>query len=106
LIAEMRLGVDADPRLKAFVSDAEAMLTKYGRRSREIDGAEAERGARRLAEKLALALQASLVVRFGSPAVADAFCASRIAGNSGYTFGTLPGEVATAGILDGVTSSG
>jgi len=106
LIAEMRLGAEADPRLKAFVSDAEAMLAKYVRRSGEMDGAEAERGARRLAEKLALALQASLVVRFGSPAVADAFCASRIAGNSGYTFGTLPGEVATAGILDGVTSSG
>ena len=90
--------------MKAFVSDAEAMLAKYGRRSGEIDSAAAEREARRLAEKLALALQASLVVRFGSPAVADAFCASRIVGNAGYTFGTLPGEVATDGILDAFTS--
>ena len=80
------------------------MLVKYGRLGSEVDGALAEREARRLAEKLALALQASLIVRYGSPAVADAFCASRIAGDSGYTFGTLPGGVATGGILEACPS--
>ena len=104
LIAEMRLGAEADPRIKTFVSEAEAMLVKYGRLGSEVDGALAEREARRLAEKLALALQASLIVRYGSPAVADAFCASRIAGDSGYTFGTLPGGVATGGILEACPS--
>ncbi|MEX0678578.1 MAG: isovaleryl-CoA dehydrogenase [Pirellulales bacterium] len=48
-----------------------------------------ERLARRLVERLALAWQASLVVRFSPPEVADAFCASRLAGD-GRAFGTLP----------------
>ena len=39
---------------------------------------------------MALALQASLLVRYGDPAVADAFCASRLEGDSGLAFGTLP----------------
>ena len=46
--------------------------------------------ARRVVEKMALALQASLLVRYGDPAVADAFCASRLAGDWGHAFGTLP----------------
>jgi putative acyl-CoA dehydrogenase len=47
-----------------------------------------EQDARVFAERLALALQASLMLRF-SPA-GDAFCASRIEGNWGRAFGTLP----------------
>ena len=39
---------------------------------------------------MALALQGSLLVRYGDEAVADAFCASRLAGESGRAFGTLP----------------
>ena len=39
---------------------------------------------------MALALQGSLLVRFGDEAVADAFCASRLAGDGGRAFGTLP----------------
>ncbi len=39
---------------------------------------------------MALALQGSLLVRFGDPAVADAFCASRLSGDWGHAFGTLP----------------
>ena len=35
-------------------------------------------------------LQGSLLVRYGDPAVADAFCASRLAGDWGHSFGTLP----------------
>ena len=46
--------------------------------------------ARRLVEKLALALQASLMVKHAPPAVADAFCASRLRGQGGVAFGTLP----------------
>ena len=34
--------------------------------------------------------RASLLVRFGDEAVADAFCASRLAGDWGHAFGTLP----------------
>jgi putative acyl-CoA dehydrogenase len=39
---------------------------------------------------MAVALQASLLVRYGDPAVADAFCASRLSGDWGNAFGTLP----------------
>ena len=39
---------------------------------------------------MALLLQASLLVRHSPAAVADAFCASRLAGDSGRAFGTLP----------------
>ena len=47
-------------------------------------------GARRTAERLAQALEASLLIRFGSPTAADAFCASRLEGDWGHTFGSLP----------------
>ena len=46
--------------------------------------------ARRVVEGLALSLQGSLLVRHGDPAVADAFCASRLGGDWGEAFGTLP----------------
>jgi putative acyl-CoA dehydrogenase len=46
--------------------------------------------ARRIVERMALALQGSVLVRHGDAAVADAFCASRLAGDRGMVFGTLP----------------
>src|SRR5262249_10230774 len=46
--------------------------------------------ARRIVEGMAVALQASLLVRYGAPAVADAYCASRLSGDWGQAFGTLP----------------
>ena len=45
--------------------------------------------ARRTVEALALALEASLLVRVAPEAVADAFCSSRL-GDRGLAFGTLP----------------
>ena len=49
-----------------------------------------EARARRLVERMAVALQASLLVRYGDPAVAEAFCVSRLDGDRGLAFGTLP----------------
>lgn len=49
-----------------------------------------EFSARRLVEKMALALQAAILVEHGDPAVAEAFCASRLDGDHGNVFGTLP----------------
>ena len=40
--------------------------------------------------------RASLLVRYGDPAVADAFCASRLAGDWGRAFGTLPAGIDSA----------
>jgi putative acyl-CoA dehydrogenase len=47
---------------------------------------------------LALAVQASLLVRHAPVAVADAFCAGRLAGWSG-AFGTLPHGIDAAAIV-------
>jgi len=53
----------------------------------------AERRARLLVERLALALEASLLLRAGAPAVAEAFCASRLANAAHYSFGALPSSL-------------
>jgi putative acyl-CoA dehydrogenase len=52
--------------------------------------ADGEHQARRLVEQLALALQGALLVRHAPAAVADAFCASRLADGGGRQFGALP----------------
>ncbi|AKJ09930.1 acyl-CoA dehydrogenase [Streptomyces incarnatus] len=55
--------------------------------------------ARRLVERLALVLQGSLLVRYAPPEVADAFCASRLGGDHGAAFGTLPTALDLASIV-------
>jgi len=59
--------------------------------------------ARRVAEHMALAVQGALLVRSGHPAVADAFCASRLGGDWGSAYGTLPAGVDTAAIIERAT---
>ncbi len=78
-----------DPRLDTFCLRLE----------RELEEAD-EPSARRLVEGMALALQASLLVRFAPSAVADAFCASRLGEGTGRTFGALPGGLALDPVLD------
>jgi putative acyl-CoA dehydrogenase len=58
-----------------------------------------EQAARRLAESMAVTLQAALLVRYGHPAVADAFAATRLAGGGGRAYGTLPPGTRTADII-------
>ena len=60
-------------------------------------------GARRLVERLAVLLQAALLVRHGHPAVADAFCASRVAGDRGAALGTLPAGLDLPTIVERAT---
>jgi putative acyl-CoA dehydrogenase len=57
---------------------------------------------RRLVERLALALQASLLVRAGNNAVADGFCSARLRAPAGLAFGTLPSTVDMDAILQRV----
>ena len=81
---------------------ADKRLDEFGRRLRDdlaSDPETLESRARGLVERMALALQASLLVRYGDPAVADAFCASRLEGDSGRAFGTLPAGVDFARII-------
>jgi putative acyl-CoA dehydrogenase len=49
---------------------------------------------------MAVALQGSLLVRYSSAAVADAFCATRLGGDWGHAFGTLPRGVDTRSIVE------
>jgi putative acyl-CoA dehydrogenase len=59
-----------------------------------------ESRARRVVEAMALAFQGSLLVRYGHPAVAEAFCASRLAGAEGLALGTLPQGLDLSTIID------
>ncbi|WP_030321906.1 acyl-CoA dehydrogenase family protein [Streptomyces sp. NRRL B-3229] len=79
LFGELALAQGADARLDAAVARLKDLLTTAS-----------ETGARRLVEHMALTLQASLLVRHAPAAVADAFCASRLGGDWGHAFGTLP----------------
>ena len=58
-----------------------------------------ESGARALTERMALALQASLLVRHAPQAVADAFCAARLGDRWTGAYGTLPPAADTEAIL-------
>jgi putative acyl-CoA dehydrogenase len=78
---EVALAGGADARLDAYTASVRAEFA-------DLEGIETR--ARRIVERLALALQGSLLVRNAPPAVADAFCASRLAGDWGNAFGTLP----------------
>jgi putative acyl-CoA dehydrogenase len=90
--AELDLAAGADTRLDHAI----------GRLRKELsDPSEAR--ARHLAEAMALALQGALLVRHGDPAVADAFAASRLAGEWGHAFGTLPPGIDTAAIIGRAT---
>ncbi|WP_406491441.1 acyl-CoA dehydrogenase family protein [Streptomyces sp. NBC_01604] len=79
LFAELALARGADARLDAAVTRLKDQVAQTS-----------EAGARRLVELMALTLQASLLVRHAPPAVADAFCATRLGGDWGHAFGTLP----------------
>ncbi|MGP0052109.1 MAG: acyl-CoA dehydrogenase family protein [Solirubrobacteraceae bacterium] len=56
--------------------------------------------ARRIVEELALTLQGSLLIRHAPAAIADAFCASRLAGDGGRVYGTLPAGVDAEAIVE------
>jgi putative acyl-CoA dehydrogenase len=80
LLAELGTTQGADARLDEEVTALRDQLRR---------GAADEAGARRLVSRLAVALEASLLVRHSTNAVADAFIASRVAG-PGHVFGAGP----------------
>ena len=87
------LGVTAgqDARLDAHVDALRDSLS---------DVTTIEYRARKVAEDISLALQGSLLVRHGHPAVAEAFLATRMARNWGGAFGTLPAGLDLAPIIE------
>ena len=56
------------------------------------DTATLELRARMVVERMALALQAAILLKGGNPVVADTFCATRLGGAQGLVYGTLPAE--------------
>jgi putative acyl-CoA dehydrogenase len=89
--AELSESAGADARLDAFVSSVRDQFT---------DGETLEVRARRVVESLALALEGSLLVRYAPSAVADAFCASRLGGDHGLEYGTLPAGTDFSAIVE------
>ncbi len=89
--AEIDAAAGADARLDAAWREIQAELAQP---------ADLEVRARRVVERMALVLQGSLLVRHAPAAVADAFCASRLAGDRGLAFGTLPAGLDLDGVLE------
>jgi putative acyl-CoA dehydrogenase len=75
---------DAAARLQKELADLDSIETR----------------ARRLVEQMAVLFQAALLVRHAPPAVGDAFIASRIEGDGGRAFGTLPPGTDTTAIIE------
>ena len=81
-----------DARSKAFVEKLERRMGGADRND--------EAQARILVRDLVLALQAALLIKHAPPAVADAFCASRLGDSAGGVFGTLPRGCGTQAIAE------
>jgi putative acyl-CoA dehydrogenase len=93
LLDEVAPARSAEPRLDHAATAVERELAAVP------DPVGLQAGARRLVERLAVLLQGALLVRHGHPAVADAFCASRVAADRGAAFGTLPPGLDQAAIV-------
>lgn len=91
---ELDASAGGDQRLDTAVEKLKGAFT---------DVASLEHRARSVVGEMALALQGALLVRYGHPAVADAFCASRLSGEWGTVFGTLPTGLDLASIIDRAT---
>jgi putative acyl-CoA dehydrogenase len=91
LFKELALSSGQDPRLDAHVDGLRPQLSDFDT---------IQYRARKVAEDICLALQGSLLVRHGHPAVAEAFLATRLGGQWGGAFGTMPVGVDVAPILE------
>ena len=81
----------ADTRLEAATKHLQHQLA---------DTEAMEWRARHLVEQMALVFQGALLVQHGPSAVADAFCATRLDGDWGRAFGTLPRSVDATAIIE------
>ena len=77
-------------QLDRYVADLQSAFT---------DLSELEYRARDLVGRMALAVQAALLVQHAPSLVADAFCASRLSGGSHHHYGTLPRGVDCAALM-------
>lgn len=87
-----------DKRFDAYASKVLKDLT-YAKKEITAKNPIIEKSARRLVERMAIALQASLVMRYSPSIVSDAFIYSRLELDHGFSFGTLNPEVEMAEIV-------
>jgi putative acyl-CoA dehydrogenase len=92
--AELAKARGANPALDAWVAEL---------KSEFADPADLEYRARRIADRMALAIQAALLAQHAPSSVADAYCASRLAGGGHRQYGTLPRGVDCVGIIERAT---
>ncbi|WP_372524958.1 isovaleryl-CoA dehydrogenase [Piscinibacter sp.] len=94
LLRALRKGSDIADALAAELAPARGANAAFDRFAsalpQRIDEATAETDARRLAQDVALAVQAALLRQHAPEAVFEAFCRSRLGGDWGQAFGTLP----------------
>jgi putative acyl-CoA dehydrogenase len=93
-LEECSLAAGGNARLDAHLERVRAKAVDV------FGGGDPQFEARRMVEDLAVALQASLLVRSAPPEVADAFCAARLGGEGGRAYGTLPLGVDARAIVD------
>jgi putative acyl-CoA dehydrogenase len=100
LLGEVDRARGADQRLDKAMDEVAGFLQAASREARR-DPAAVEAGARWMVERLAVVLQASLLVRYAPGPVSAAFLATRVSGGGGALFGTLPvGRRTTLAIVD------
>jgi putative acyl-CoA dehydrogenase len=100
VLQELHAARGSESRLDTWLAQTEADLSSCLKSGLKNGGSEAQIQARRLAERLALALQALLMIRHSRSECAEAFIVSRLQGGHGQTFGTLSPTVNIAPILD------
>jgi putative acyl-CoA dehydrogenase len=90
--AELLLARGADRRYDAY-------LERLDRDLAALANGDPQALARRITERLALVLQAALLLRHAPTPVAEVFCAGRLDG-SGHAFGTLPAGLDCAAVVE------
>lgn len=93
-LAELRLASGANLIFDDFVAQLKEQLSLVRQSPQDFAGQ-----ARNMVERMALALQASLLIRAAPAAVSDAFVASRLGADRSFNYGNLPPSSDPDGIL-------
>jgi putative acyl-CoA dehydrogenase len=94
LFAEMHAAAGSNPHFDAALTEVAALFD---------DATTLEYRSRRVVERLALTLQASILLRAGDEAIAAAFCSSRLGGRHGLAFGTLDPDAPVDHLIERAT---
>jgi putative acyl-CoA dehydrogenase len=90
-VSEIEKGRGANAGLDEAIDQLKSALA-------DEDGIETR--ARNIVERMMLVLQGALLVRYAPDALADAFCRSRLGGDWGHAYGTLPRDAEFRAIID------